>query len=283
VASNGMVFVPEATVSALDEKTGHKIWEFTPEANASLGRATVDGPTLYFGTANHHLYAVRASDGQELWMRDLGPDWKNPAVVRGIAVRKDKIYVTVEQWRSPNGRTASGWLIALKASNGKVLWRYHTGEGDQRRGLSSSPAVTDKLVVCADYLSNAIIAVDRRKGQELWRFQGEIGFVGFPEAPLIEDGEVFIGSGDTYVYALDLSTGHRIWRTKLSGAVEAYALCGKSLLVNEQGFVTLDRRTGSVEETLYTTEAEFPSSGFAIVGKQAMVAGPKAVYAFVCP
>lgn len=282
VARNGMVFVPEATVSALDGETGRKVWEFTPDANASLGRAATDGRTLYFGTSNHRLYALSLSDGRQLWAVDLGTEWKHPAVVRGVAVSNDKVYATVEQWRSPNGHVATGWLIALRAADGKILWRYHTGEGAQRRGLSSSPVVTPKSVVSADYLSNAIVAVDRRNGHELWRFQGEPGFVGFPEAPVVDGHTVFAGSGDTYAYALDLNTGHLLWRTKLRGASESYAMCGQRFLVNEQGLVALDRQTGRIQEMLVHSETEFPTSGFAILDNQAFVAGPKAIYAFVC-
>ena len=244
VAARGLVFVAEATVSALDAGSGRKLWEFTPDANASLGRAATDGRALYVGTAGHRLYALRASDGKQLWATDLGPDWTCPAVVRGVTVQEDRVYATVEQWRDPKGRTSTGWLIALETGNGRVIWRYGIGEGAQRKGLSSSPLVTPHLVVAADFLSNAIVGVDRRSGREVWRFHGEPGFAGFPEAPVLLGKVVYAGSGDSYVYALDAATGHLRWRTKRPSSVDGYALCGRGLLVNDQQLTMLEPPTG---------------------------------------
>jgi outer membrane protein assembly factor BamB len=282
VASNGVVFVPETTVSALDGRTGKRIWEFTPDANASLGRAATDGRALYFGTAGHRLYALRTSDGRELWSRDIGPEWKDPAVIRGVTIWKDKGYATVEQWTTPNGRSVAGWLIAFRAVDGKILWRYRTEEGAQRRGLSSSPAVTEKFVVCADYLSNAVVAVQRKNGREAWRLQADSGFVGFPEAPVIQGRTVFVGSGDTHVYALELKSGHVLWRAKLAAASGAYALCGNNLLVNYGGLAVLTLDSGEVNQTLLSNPSEFVSSGLAVMGHRAYIAGPNAIYAFAC-
>jgi outer membrane protein assembly factor BamB len=282
VSSKGMVFVAETTVSALDGETGRRLWEFTPDANTSLGRTATDGHALYFGTSTHQLYALRNSDGHQLWVIDLGLGWQWPAVVRGVATWKGKVYVTLEEWRSPNGHTTSGWLIAVEARNGKILWRYKTGEGSERKGLSSSPVVTSNLVIAADYLSNAIVAVNRKNGREAWRFEGIPGYVGFPEAPLVIDNIVYAASGDTFVYALELNGGRLLWRAKTPSAAGAYALCGTSLLVNNQGLTVLDRQTGRITQTLLHDELDFTTSGFTIIGNRAFVLGPKAVYAFQC-
>ena len=282
VASAGMVFVPEKTVFALDARTGKRKWEFSPDANASLGRAATDGKRLYFGTASHRLYALRVSDGRELWATNLGPEWQDPAVIRGVTIWKDKGYATVEQWTAPNGHSVSGWLIAFRASDGKILWRYRTGQGAQRQGLSSSPTVTEDLVVSADYLSNAVVAVRRNNGHEAWRFQGDSGFVGFPEAPIVYDQTVFMGSGDTHVYALELKSGHLLWRTKLPAASGSYALCGNNLLVNYGALAVLKLDSGMINQTLLKDPGELVTSDLAVTGHEAYVAGPNAVYAFAC-
>jgi outer membrane protein assembly factor BamB len=282
VRAKGSVLVVEATVSALDEKTGKKKWEFHPDANASLGRAAAEGNRLYFGTSSHRLYAVRISNGKLLWQTDLGPDWQYAAVVRGVAVVGKVLYATVEQWRTENGTKASGWLIALDAKSGRQLWRYSTGSGDQRRGFSSSPVVTSGLVLAADYLSNAIEAIDRRTGRLVWRFEGERGFVGFPEAPVVVGFNVYAGSGDTYVYAIELLTGRLTWRTKMPASSEGYALCGTDLLVSYRGLSALNLDTGKVDQTALLRTDEFVTSDFASDGKHLFIAGPKGIYAFSC-
>lgn len=282
VASENTVFLTGDTVVAIDGKTGHTNWEFKPDANTSLGRATVSRGVLYFGTSSHRLYALRVRDRKEVWTLDLGPDWEFPGVVRGIASSQGVLYVTLEQWRTPNGTHASGWLIALDAKNGTILWRYSTGSGSQRRGLSSSPTVTANYILAADYLSNAIIALDRHTGQEVWRFQGKPGFVGFPEAPIVIGNTVYAGSGDTEMYALDLGSGHVLWHTRLPGANAFYALCGKSLLVNYGGLAELNRKSGKITQTFLNNDAEFVSSDLAVTQNRAYIAGPNAVYGFAC-
>jgi outer membrane protein assembly factor BamB len=282
VANRGVIFSPEETVTAVDAETGRHIWEFKPDANTSLGRATVNRGILYFGTASHRVYALRVSDKKQIWSIDLGPDWRFPAVVRGLSFFKGTLYVALEQWRTLNGTSASGWLVALSAKTGKVLWQFSTGSGAERRGLSSSPTITAKLILTGDYLSNAIVAVDRHSGKEVWRFQGKVGFVGFPEAPVVRGKTVYAGSGDTNVYALALSTGRELWHTKLPGANRAYALCGRHLLVNYGGLAALDPHTGHITQTLLDGRDEFVSSDIAVATNRAYVAGPKALYAFAC-
>jgi outer membrane protein assembly factor BamB len=282
VVSSGMVIIPEAMISARDIRTGNKIWEFTPDANASLGRAAADSSAFYCGTSSHHIYALRLSDGQKLWSTDLAPEWEYPAVVRGISIFDETVYAALEQWRNEKGTNSSGWLIALEAKTGKLLWRFKTGDGNQRKGLSSSPLVTSQLVITGDYLSNAVVAVDRKTGQEAWRFQGEPGFVGFPETPVLIGDVIYAASGDTYVYALDLATGRLKWRSKMPGANEAYVICGENILVNHLGLSVLDPQNGHTIQVALHGEDEFPTSGFAVNGKNVFVLGPKAVYAFSC-
>ena len=252
VFGNNTVFVAEEKVTALNGNTGRKLWEFKPDANTSLGRATFAGDALYFGTSSHRLYALQAVDGRPLWNVDLGPDWKYPAVVRGVTENEGRVYAAVEQWRTENGKLASGWLIALEAKTGKVLWRFSTGEDDQRRGLSSAPVVTSRLVLVCDYLSNAIVAVDRTTGAPVWRHEGERGFAGFPEAPIVHQDIVYAASGDTYVYALDLATGrtvcapkHLLPTNRMRCAETAFWWPKKNLLV-------LDRQTGRIRQVLFT-------------------------------
>jgi outer membrane protein assembly factor BamB len=282
ITAGGHVLVVEATVSALDEETGEKKWEFRPDANASLGRATTQGDRLFFGTSSHRLYALQVFDGKKIWEADLGQGWEYPAVVRGLAADAGVLYATVEQWRSANGKISSGWIIALDAKTGRTLWRYSTGSGEQRRGFSSSPVITAGLVLAGDYLSNAIEAIDRKTGRQVWRFEGEPGFVGFPEAPVVVGTNVYIGSGDTYMYAINLLTGRLIWRTKMLASIESYALCGTELLVNYHGLATLNLQTGHLNQTLLPSRNEFVTSDFATIENHSFIAGPKGVYAFAC-
>lgn len=281
LATSSTVIVPESTVSALDAGSGARRWEFTPDANTSLGRAAVAGRSLYVGSAGHRVSSLGLAGGRLQWQVDLGPDWLYPAVVRGIAAGEGSVYVAVEQWLDARGETSRGWLMALDSASGAVRWRYAQPSGG-RRGLSSSPLLTPHLVVVTDFLGNAIEAVDRSSGRPVWRFQGQPGYSGFPEAPVLIGDTLYAGSGDTYVYALALASGEQRWRVKLPSSVTGYARCGQGLLVDDQALTVVDPAGGSVVQTAIDGASDFPTSGIAVSGRTAVLLGPQAIHAFHC-
>jgi outer membrane protein assembly factor BamB len=281
VAGEGRVYGAELVVSAFDAATGRALWRTRPDANASLGRATLHEGVLYFGTSSHRVYALNAATGAERWSTDVGPEWEHLSIVRGVAVSGDTVYAAVEQWRAANGYIASGWVVALDRESGDVLWRYRSGEGDDRDVFGSSPTVAGHLVLVSDVSSNAVVALDRFTGEEVWRFRGLPGFMGFQEAPLVRGNRVYAASGDTRVYAIDLQSGTLVWSRALPAANEAYALCGDQLFVNYGGIAALDPETGRVVWSGYD-EGEFVVSGFAVANHRIFVLGNKFVYAFRC-
>jgi outer membrane protein assembly factor BamB len=288
VVEGGRVLLAESVALAFDAATGRELWRFTPDANASLGWSAAGAGAFYFGTASHRVYALSAADGRLLWSTDVAPEegeerWTAPAVVRGVALDERAVYAAVEQWRSPNGHLASGWLIALDRAAGRVLWRYRTGSGDERRGAAAAPVVAGERVIAGDFLDNALFAVDRTTGREVWRVSGERRYVGFAAPPTALGRTVYAASGDTFLYALDAATGRRLWRTRLPAAGTAQAVCGEALLATFQGVAAMDLDGGRPLARLLDDDREFTTSPFAVGGARAYVLGPRAVYALACP
>jgi outer membrane protein assembly factor BamB len=283
--AEGRVFVAESVAMAFDAATGRELWRFAPDANASLGRSAAADGAFYFGTSAHRVYALRAADGTPLWSTDVGdvnPEWTFPAVVRGVTVAADTVYAAVDQWRSAKGKTSAGWLIALDRTTGKILWRHRHGDGTGSWGASAPPVVAGNLVLANDYLGNALFAVDRATGNEIWRFEGERGHLGFPDPPAVLDGKVYASSGDTHAYALDLATGRQLWKVPLPAGAFAQTVCGGSLFVNYQGLATIDLSAGKLVDRRLDGEEEFLSSGFAVWENRIYVLGSRAVYGLDC-
>lgn len=278
----GRVYAAELTVFAIDPATGGILWRFRPDSNASLGRSVYHSGGLFFGTSSHRVYGLDAATGREMWRTDIGPEWQYGGTVRGMTASGDTVYAGAEQRRAENGYIGSGWLVALDRATGRILWRFSSGTGLDRHGVSASPVVAGRLLLANDVFSNAIFAVDRFTGQEVWRLRGDPGFVGVFESPVVRGDTVYAASGDTHAFAAELATGRLLWRTQLPAANEAWALCGGTLMVNYYGIAVLDTRSGRVLQHVLEGDEEFPTSAFAVHGQRAYVLGNNHIHALRC-
>lgn len=284
VVHGARVFAAESLAYAFDAATGRELWRFAPVTNASIGRSAADDRAFYFGTGTteRRVYALDAAGGRLLWSTEIGPEWEYRGWVRGVAVSGDTVYAAAEQYRARNGYQSSGWLVALDRATGRVLWRYVSGAGDDAYNFAAAPAVAGKLVIASGYKGNRVVAVDRFTGQEVWRWEGDRSWAGSRDTPAVVDNTVYMGSGDTYVYALDLATGAVRWRTKTAASVNALAVCGSAVFAQMDGVTVLDRASGRVRGTLYTGEEEFVTSGLAALPNRVFMLGTKAAYALGC-
>lgn len=133
---------------ALDLKTpaGTLKWQYRPNpAASSQGAACCDtvnrGPTyadgaIFFTTLDNHAVAVDAATGRERWKVKLGDIAVGETMTMAPLVVKGKVLVG----NSGGEFGVRGWLTALDAKDGHVLWRaYSTGPdaevliGDQFR------------------------------------------------------------------------------------------------------------------------------------------------------
>lgn len=154
------------------------------------------------------------------------------------------------------------FLYALDASSATLKWKFKTGSR-----ITSSPAVSAGLVYFCSYDSN-FYAVDVVTGQLKWKFQtgGEHRFAArhlhgaepaaetmpdpfdfFLSSPVVWNGAVYFGSGDTYIYALDAASGAMRWKFKTGDVVHASpAISSGTLFVGswDSYFYALDAATG---------------------------------------
>jgi eukaryotic-like serine/threonine-protein kinase len=138
-------------------------------------------------------------------------------------------------------------LYALDLATGTEKWKFKSGGR-----ITSSPAVSAGVVYFGSYDGN-FYAVDAATGQLKWKFQtgGERRFAAkhlhgsepaaetmpdpfdfYLSSPVIWNGGVYFGSGDTNVYALDAASGNLKWKFKTGDVVHASpAISGGTLFV----------------------------------------------------
>ncbi len=131
----GRVYVGsnDGTVYAIDAQTGCLYWMY--QAKAMVRDAVVIGPgsRAYFGDLESNFYALDANTGKLIWQKKL--DDQAFTRITGTAKLYDgRLYVPIASQEENAGAnpyysccTFRGNIVALKASDGSVIWKSFTG------------------------------------------------------------------------------------------------------------------------------------------------------------
>ena len=91
-----------------------------------------------------------------------------------------------------------------------MKWKYDCGER-----IMAAASVSDSLVVVPAL--NGVVAALSHNGREVWKFTARSAV----NAPcLITRGMVFVGSLDTYIYALSASDGSVLWKHSIDARIK---------------------------------------------------------------
>jgi len=168
--------------------------------------------------------------------------------------------------------STDGNLYAVDLAAGAQKWKFRT----QAR-VVSSPALDAGVVYFGSY-DGKFYAVDAASGQLKWKFAtpGERRFTAkhihgsLPEgeampdpfdcylsSPVVSGGNVYFGSGDGNVYALDAATGKQTWKFQTGDVVHASpAIAEGTLYIGswDSYFYALDAATGKEKWRFKTGE-----------------------------
>ncbi|MCY0886284.1 MAG: PQQ-binding-like beta-propeller repeat protein [Firmicutes bacterium] len=245
-------------VEAFSLHHGRLLWQ-VPTVGEVMPTPVVLGSTVYFATGGGHVYAVSLADGHVQWKTAIGSFnnmdglnwWRNPATGR------TEILV---------GGTDPGYLYALDAATGKVLWKYQpaglvpTGLGepapavDPARGL-----VIDDARVAGPGGSNRqlVFALNAATGLPVWTATVATGA---PTPPFKGTAVPVIANGTVYLYApvgkaevaLNEANGQLRWSTPIPGGPGhgGVTVVGNTLLLAHGPEITaLDAATGRILKT----------------------------------
>jgi outer membrane protein assembly factor BamB len=213
--------------------------------------AIADSAVSFRGDAMHSgLYSaagVPKFHGVKWQFKTKGPVVSSPAVANGI------VYVG----------SYDRYVYAINQPDGKKLWAFKT----QAR-VTSSPAVYAGRVFIGSFDGN-LYALDAKTGELRWKFAfaGEHRFTAphlhgsvpatemmpdpfdfFLSSPSVVQDTVYVGSGDSYVYALDAESGALRWKFKTGNVVHATpTVVNDTVYIGswDSYFYALDAKTGA--------------------------------------
>jgi polyvinyl alcohol dehydrogenase (cytochrome) len=232
VVSQDTVFIGSegGKLHALDRSSGCVRWTY--DADSEIRTAVTHGSLaddaggetyVFFGTANGRTHAVRAATGEAAWVSDvrdhsMGMLTGAPVYHEGrvyVPVSSSEVIMAILPWYGCC--TFRGSVVALDATDGKLLWRTHV--------VAEEPVVT----------GSHFVFVQRHgpSGAPIW------------SAPTIDParGLLYVGTGENYsspasamsdaIVAMDLETGSIRWAQQyLSGdafnvacAIEGHPNC----------------------------------------------------------
>jgi len=231
-----------ARVSATST-AGGALWsvDLTPAGeradDASGGGLAFAAGKIFVTTGFGELVALDAASGAVAWRQkfDAGIGGA-PTVVNGI------VYVVA--------RDASGW--AIRADNGKLVWRLPGTPAPSGVTGVSSPAVAGQIAVFP-FASGEMIAVLRQRGFQMWQATVAGERVGRSYAlvsdltgdPVIVGDRIYAGSSAGRAVAVTAAKGERIW-TANEGATGPMQVVGGAvfLISDEARLVRLDAASG---------------------------------------
>jgi outer membrane protein assembly factor BamB len=139
----------------------------------------------------------------------------------GVSVVGDRLYTMGD-------KEGAGYVMALSAADGKILWSTKVGApgspdapGWSYPGPRCTPTVSGDLVFVLDAWGE-MVCVSAADGREQWRknfgqdFGGKPPTWGYSEAPLVDGEQAVVtpGGKNGAMVALDRKTGRLLWQAK---------------------------------------------------------------------
>jgi outer membrane protein assembly factor BamB len=220
----------------------HYLWEFFAKQLIEFPPVLQDD-ILFVVNKTGQVFAVRTSDGKQIWSGNLGNDVTSPAYNDGTLylAELDGDVTALEpltgkkRWTfkagaklesSPliaEGRvylgSDDGYLYALDAETGKLDWRRRLGND-----VKASPSYSQGTIYVGDY-EGTVWAVDAASGKVRWSTDTTKlppgGRGGFYSSPSIAFGRVYEARDDGTVYAFDQGSGKLDWHFVTSNSIYA--------------------------------------------------------------
>lgn len=285
VSAVGHVFVAEIdahTVHAINAKTGDVAWSFTTGARVD-SPPTIAGSRAVFGSADGHVYCVRATDGELLWRYQVAPadlrlmsfeQLESVWPVHGsVLVQNDIVFAVAGRSNFLDGGLT---MVRLKLKTGEKISETSIDETDPNTGknMQNGLQILQMAVGLPDILSSNGDSVFMRS--QKFDLEGKRMDIG-PNSGDFAGQAAVHGGSDAHVFApmgfLDDTWFHRsywVFGRSFAGGHAGYyqagrfAPAGRILVFDENKVWGFGRKpeylkwTTTLEHQLFAADREAP-------------------------
>jgi alcohol dehydrogenase (cytochrome c) len=171
-------------------------------------------------------------------------------------------------WLTYSG-TYSSWryspleeITPANVSSLRVAW-VHQPADPGRPGLVETTPLVDGNVLYATYPPSTVVAIDTRTGSQIWRWErpmpADLRALGFPPTnrgvALLGD-QVFVGTMDCWLYALDAKTGAERWSVHVADNATGHSITAAPLALDGQVVVGVSGGEAGIRGFLDSYDAE---------------------------
>lgn len=181
------------------------------------------------GNLMRHVVCVDLESGEKLWQKDIkAPQPEDPYTGIGVTAHGYASHTPVSDGENIYVFFGKGGVHGFDIE-GNELWHTEVGkESDPAKwGSSSSPVVhDDTLIVTASAESQAIVGLNKKTGEEVWRQEakGLDGMWGTPTLIEIDDNRTdLVMCVAKEMWGLDPESGKLRWFADATGSQHAYA------------------------------------------------------------
>jgi outer membrane protein assembly factor BamB len=192
---------------SIDLKTGKELWNFKGLEGPVVSTPVIYKDKIIFGAWDKNLYALKRKSGVLIWKWNNGSPVRNYSPASCIPViHNDVVYIAAPD----------RYVSAIDASNGKTLWRTKDG------GLRESIGISENgKFIYGKSMQDTIVgyATSREKQLASWKMHCGFGYEHVPSMLIEKDGQLFFGTKNGVVYAIDPAERKILWHYKIDNSM----------------------------------------------------------------
>jgi outer membrane protein assembly factor BamB len=196
---------------------------------------------IYVGSGTGILWALDKTTGQTVWQFGVQNSiFSTPLGLEDFPMAEEDSASTNPKEKVVCFGSIGGYLYALKAQNGELIWKFQA-----KGGIYSTPAA-DKGMIFFGSMDSYLYALKVKDGSLAWKFKTDGAIY---SSPAVTDSIVYIGSNDYCMYAVKTSTGELVWKFKTEDLVHSSPIViGDKLFFGsfDGNFYVLNRFTGEL-------------------------------------